>query len=655
MNLLTCDPALAHRGSLRIAGATVSGGLRPAGRWRVWSPGVWLLLLWPLSAACSGAWAALPLAPLDTSSPRATMASFLGLTDAVAERYLAYRDAPTPATEGALRQAVAKAPALFDLDAIAPAAQRQVGAKSFLLLWEVVSRLPLPPLQDIPDEGAAGADGTGSEPPARWRLPGTDVVIMRVTAGPRAGEFLFSAATVAQLPELFEDLRGQPYVRPVPMRDLHLAALLMTGWMIPLSWTAALPDWARQPLFGLVVWKGLALILLAGLSLGLAFAVTRWVWRRPREATLGSSLRHLIPPLTVLLLGFTLRGLLGEQIMISGDIANATLYVIDTALGAALVWLVWLLAFWGGEALVARPHIGQDSLHGQLIRLAVRTGAIVVTLMLGFRVANDLGVPVAGLVAGAGVGGLAIALAAKSTLENFMGALNLFADQPVRVGDLCRFDESHDGEWLPTGRVESIGLRSTRIRRADRALITIPNAEFAQRNIVNLSACDRMLLTLRLGLRYETTPDQLRFLLAELRALLHAHPRTIHTADDPLRVRLTGFGDYALLVDCRAYLNTRSYNEFLALKEDLLLRILALVQRAGTGFAFPSQTVYRTTDTGLDDEAQARAEQTVQEWVAAGTLPFPELDEAERRRITDTLDYPPAGSAAARAPHDPMR
>jgi hypothetical protein len=99
------------------------------------------------------------------------------------------------------------------------------------------------------------------------------------------------------------------------------------------------------------------------------------------------------------------------------------------------------------------------------------------------------------------------------------------------------------GEWRAVGRVESIGMRSTKIRKLDRSLIAIPNADFAQRYILNVNSCDRFLLATTLDLRYETRDDQLRYLLAELRELPHAHPMTIHTATDPERVRFVGFGD----------------------------------------------------------------------------------------------------------------
>lgn len=178
-------------------------------------------------------------------------------------------------------------------------------------------------------------------------------------------------------------------------------------------------------------------------------------------------------------------------------------------------------------------------------------------------------------------------------------------------------------------------------------MVTIPNADFAQRHIDNLSKCDRFLLSTTLGLRYETTGDQLRFVLAELRELLHAHPQTVHTADDPLRVRFVGFGDFSLNVALRAYIRTSSYNEFLAIQEDILLRIIDIVKQAGTGFAFPSQTVYFSRDQGLDQERQQAAEKQVREWASAHSLPFPEFAEDYLKQITDTLDYPPEGSPGA--------
>ncbi len=264
--------------------------------------------------------------------------------------------------------------------------------------------------------------------------------------------------------------------------------------------------------------------------------------------------------------------------------------------------------------------------------------------MFVFKIVHNLGVPVYGLVAGAGVGGLAIALAARSTLENFMGTLNLYADRPVRVGDLCRHGDDPSPAWLRIGTVEEIGLRSTRIRGIDRTVTTIPNADFSNMHIVNLTQRDRMAFRPTLGLRYETTDDQLRLVLANLRELLLAHPRV---SDEPARVRFASFGEYSLNVEILAYVTTSNWDEFLAIQEDINLRIMRIVQEAGTGFAFPSRTLYHGRDGGLDVERQQAAEGQVREWAAAQSLPFPDFAADYRKEITDTLDYPPEGSPDA--------
>jgi MscS family membrane protein len=163
----------------------------------------------------------------------------------------------------------------------------------------------------------------------------------------------------------------------------------------------------------------------------------------------------------------------------------------------------------------------------------------------------------------------------------------------------------------------------------------------------NFARRDRMRLWTMLGVRYETTPDQLRFLLARLRQLLLGHPRV---TDDPARVRLVGFGAYSLDIEVFAYVDTSDWDEFLAIREDIYLRLIDAVKEAGTGFAFPSSTTYVGRDEGLDEEEARRAEERVAAWREKGELPFPNFPDEARRRVWNSLDWPPQGSpAAARA------
>ena len=588
-----------------------------------------------------------PFLPIDTSSPRATMQSFLALTKEAGDRYRAYRDSPSPASQQAFKQIDYKAEHLFDLSEISPANRSQVASDTFYLLWEVIARQRLPKLADIPDVSAEQTASNVAEPLTRWRIPHTEISIVRIAEGSYAGEYRFSAGTVKNAPRFYQMAREIPYVSQAHTKDMHRMNELITGWMIPMVWVESLPEWANYPLSGLVLWKWLAIALLVGLGLGILGLVYRWSCRKSPNGSFGSYLRHMSAPLTLLILLPLIDYFARAQISVTGMGAELLHSLAFLSYGITLVWVVWLTANQVAEMIIASPRIKPEGLDASLLRLVARTIGVLAALVLLFKMLDYLGVPVAGLVTGAGVGGIAIALAAKSTLENFMGALNLFADRPVRVGDLCRYDDDVTPGWRPIGRIESIGLRSTKVRHLDRSLITIPNADFAQLKIVNFNGCDRMLLTATLGLRYETTDDQLRFLLASLRELLHAHPSTIHTADDPVRVRFVGFGDFSLNVSIRVYIRTKTRNEFLAIQEDILLRAKKLVEQAGTGFAFPSSTVYLGRDGGLDLERQQAAEKQVREWASAQTLPFPDFAEDYRRSITDTLDYPPEGSPDA--------
>jgi MscS family membrane protein len=271
------------------------------------------------------------------------------------------------------------------------------------------------------------------------------------------------------------------------------------------------------------------------------------------------------------------------------------------------------------------------------IDLAERVAKLVVLVLGLLTVLGVVGVNITALVAGLGVGGIAVALAAQKTLEHLFGGLTLIADQPVKVGDFCRFGDQ-------VGTVERIGLRSTRVRTLDRTVVSVPNGDFAGLRLENFAERDRIWLQAKLGLRYETTPDQLRHVLIHLRELLYAHPRI---DPDPARVRFMGFGAYSLDLEIYAYVRTADYNEFLAVREDVYLRIMDVVAASGTAFAFPSQTNYSSAQ-GIDAERARLAEAEVQGWREHGTLPLPEFPVERVTALRDTLDYPPKGSAQFR-------
>jgi MscS family membrane protein len=192
--------------------------------------------------------------------------------------------------------------------------------------------------------------------------------------------------------------------------------------------------------------------------------------------------------------------LAGPQLAVASGLLNVIGH-------ATAIWLIFQLALRGAHMVVAVRDMGVQSLDTQLMVLVAKVIAVLLSLYVLIHLADTLTIPLAPMLAGLGVGGLAVALAVRPTLENAVAGFVLFADKPVRVGEFCAF-----GDKL--GTVEEIGLRSVQVRGLDRTVITIPNAEFSQMQITNFSRRDSNLFHTTLGLRYETSADQLRLVLA---------------------------------------------------------------------------------------------------------------------------------------------
>jgi len=591
-----------------------------------------------------------PLEPPDVSSPRATLKTFLAAGDdylrLVSEEYWA---SPTRAGAARLHELAVTAEYTLDLSNTPPAARFQMGRDEAVYLYEVLSRIELPPETDIPDAAAyvdTVRDRQADRQPARWTMPHTEITIARVEGGPHAGDFLFSPQTVARSAEFYKKTRSLPYRRAVPLENYAemRVYLSMAGWFIPPRTIEALPDWLKNNVYGQAIWKWLALLLLLLLTIGVFMLIHRLARCGIVRRSATAHLCRLVTPLALLLLTPLVLDVINRELTLIGRVDEGLTLLADAIGYFALAWIAWTGSMVLAEAIIALPTIPEESLNAHLLRLAARVIGSVAVVAIVFHVSSQLGAPLYGIVAGLGVGGIAIALAAQNTIEHFIGSLNLFADRPIRVGDFCRYGEDPTPDWQRIGIVESIGLRSTRIRGIDNSVTSIPNGDFSKMHLVNYSSRSRILLKTALGLRYETTDDQLRFVLVTLRDMLLAHPRVI---DEEPKVRFAGFGESALNVEIRANINTTDLNEFRAIREDIYLRIMKIVKHAGTGFAFPSRTVYHTRDDGLDGERQQEAETQVRAWCSAQELPFPTFTADYRRKMRNTLDYPPEGSPQA--------
>lgn len=217
-----------------------------------------------------------------------------------------------------------------------------------------------------------------------------------------------------------------------------------------------------------------------------------------------------------------------------------------------------------------------------LLAIGSRFAKVTVLVVGGIVALAQLGVSVASLVAGLGIGGLAVALAAQKTLENLFGTLSIGIDQPMREGDFVKL-------YNLVGTVEQIGLRSTRIRTLDRTIITVPNGELANQRIESYTVRDRLRLHTAIGLTYGTTAQQMRDILAALEAILRRHPKIW---PDTLVVRFKELAASSLNIEIMAWFQTTDWTEFQAIRQDVLLDFMAAIERCGGSLAFPTQTIH---------------------------------------------------------------
>ena len=392
-----------------------------------------------------------------------------------------------------------------------------------------------------------------------------DIMLHRVNS-----TWLFSSETLRHIPAVYEDLAPDWLERFVPG---------------PLK---------NRQLFGVQVWRLIALLIVIPIALGIAWLIgilllsigrrfskrTPAAWKESVAAILKGPLRLF---LAVLLFHAGVQ-FLGLPLLFRQWLAQLELVVGVFAIGWFALRLIDMAASETRQVLIRNQRAGAIS----MVPLGRRIVKVTVVSLAVLAVLDNAGFDLKAVLTGLGVGGIAVALAAQKTLENIFGGVAIVADQPVRVGDFCKF-----GDY--SGTVEDIGLRSTRIRTIDRTLISVPNGAFSGINIENFSPRDKYCFHPTLMLRLDTTAGQLRQVLVELQKLLSEHSKI----EAGGRVKLVGFGNAALNLEVFSYILTADYNEFMAIQEDLLLRVLEIVEAAGTSLAIPPRTTFLAQDRGV--------------------------------------------------------
>ncbi|TVQ35703.1 MAG: mechanosensitive ion channel family protein [Geminicoccaceae bacterium] len=545
----------------------------------------------------------------DLQSPRDTLRTFI-------EKW--YSNSP---------EADATITRTMDLNQLAAAVRQEEGMLRAQFLKEVLDRIGYVLWQEIDDNRERRA------PYLHFRHPDGIVELVRGEQDDGSHIWQFSAETVANVRPLFMALEDMP-------ADEGVALTAISPFFELRNQIRAIDRNLLMQVGPMELWQWLALTVYLLVSIPVSW-VLAWIvaklfrLKRTSADRLSAHARFLWPLRVIFVAQF---GTLAIALLGLPQAVELPLrFLIGLAVALAGGWFAFHLVDKVGSLYA--EHSSKIGYRDEMLRsLGTSTMKLVVIIGAALYLAEVLSIPWQGVIAGLGVGGIAVALAAQGTVANFIGGLTLFADKPIKVGDFCRFGDQ-------VGTVEGLGLRSVKIRSLDRTVVTIPNAEFVNMALENFGRRDMILLRTTIELRYETTPDQLRWVLQEFRKLLLQHPKV---TDAPARARFEGFGAHSLNIGIFAYVRTPDINEFLAIQEDIYLRMIDIVDRSGTGFAFPSNVTYLARDTGIDAERKQRVEAIVAKLRESDELPFPNFDQDAVYGMMDQMEYPSAGSVHSR-------
>jgi MscS family membrane protein len=394
----------------------------------------------------------------DLSSPRATLQTLMSNGDIAIKSVLAAGVPWTP------RPAMLRMMDTVNVSDATSANRELEAALAASQINDVLGHIALPPLSEIPDAAMVKQQNI-----TEWRLPGTPIVIAKVTTGPQSGQFLFTPQTVAMIGSLHDTLRDTPDHNGT-RADIYEEWRYMPGPLLSAAVVGMLPAWLRVPLLGQAIWQWIGLALLLAVNAIVIFDMIAWSIRHDARQR-GMVHRYGQPAvaLVVTALCFITLALIQFALKIWGGTLEMLSTLLMLAVICGIAWFVVTAILRVGELIIGAYAMRESSLDAQLVKVISTLLSIAAGIGAGFVAAEFIGVPVGPLLAGLGIGGFAVALAVRPTLENVIGGLTLFADRPARVGEFCRFGAE-------SGTVEEIGLRTTKIRRTDDTVVTISNS-----------------------------------------------------------------------------------------------------------------------------------------------------------------------------------
>jgi len=350
------------------------------------------------------------------------------------------------------------------------------------------------------------------------------------------------------------------------------------------------PDWVdkvreRVPedasFLGIEAYKWVIILVVAIISLPIFWLigfVISWLISRP-----GSPLHRPVRKLFTIPLPLFAVGLLTNALLQELGLGPTARRFVEaqTLITIMAVWIIFsLIDFARARRRQKFVEAGRSDAHvlGRPMANAVKLFTVLAAVLIWL---SNTGINITTLLAGLGIGGVALALALQKPIEDLLGAVSLYSQQPMQTGDLCKY-----GTVL--GRIEEIGLRTTRIRTLNDTLVSVPNCIIAHGSIENYSAREKMLYHPDIPLRYDTTPQQMQAVIDGIDAMARAHEKVV---TDSVRIRFTQYTENALIIKARIYVDESNFSNYLAVVSELNMSIMQIVQNTGAQFAQGAKTI----------------------------------------------------------------
>ncbi len=400
---------------------------------------------------------------------------------------------------------------------------------------------------------------------------GEEVFFMQRVPGPDEN-FIWkiSNASIARIPELYDQFSYPEWVEDVRLyvpQDVGFLGVELFKWVIIISISILL-----APVFWLI-----------GLLLSRTFS-------NPKSPIYPSIRKLFTRPMVILAL-LVLMTLLMDELGLGATAQKIA--QSKTVITLVVIWIIFSVIDLARAKRRAK-FINLGRLDAHILGRPMANALKLLTLIIASLVwLNNAGVEITALLAGLGVGGVALALALQKPIEDLLGAISIYSLQPVQTGDLCKY-----GSIL--GTIEEIGIRTTRMRTLADTLVSIPNSLIAHGAIENYSARKKMLYHPELPLRFDTSQTQMTAILENIGHMARQHEAVIA---DSVRVRFLEFSDNAMIIRARIYVNTDDFDTYLKVVGELNMGILTTVRETGAQFSQGARTVLLEQGTGPRDVA----------------------------------------------------